>query len=254
MKLTGNTILITGGGSGIGRAIAEEFHKRGNKVIIAGRRKKHLHAVVDANPGIEAVELDIQNAASIAAIAKDVTARFPKLNVLFNNAGIMIPDDVSTEIDDAQAVSIVTTNLLGPIRLTAALIEHFKKQDQAVILNNSSILGFVPLSFTAVYSATKAAIHSYSLSLRHKLAHTSVRVQEIAPPWVRTELMGSQDAEAAMPLGDFIAETFQALEKDTPEVLVDRAKAFRNNVGPGEYALVNQFNDQMAGLAASLAS
>ncbi len=251
MKLTGNTILITGGGSGIGRAMAEEFHRRGNKVIVAGRRKGHLKAVVDANPGIEAVELDMQSAESIASVAKDVIARFPKLNVLFNNAGIMLPDDVSTEIDDAQAVSMVTTNLLGPIRLTAALVEHLKKQNQAVILNNSSILGFVPLSFTAVYSATKAAIHSYSMSLRHKLAQTSVRVQEIAPPWVRTELMGSQEAEAAMPLGDFISETFAALGKDTPEILVDRAKAFRNNVGPGEHTLVNQFNDQMAGLVAS---
>ena len=254
MKLTGNTILITGGGSGIGRAMAQEFHRRGNKVIVAGRRKENLQAVVNANPGIEAVELDIQNQESIAAVVKDVTSRFPKLNVLVNNAGIMLIDDLSTKIDDAQAVAIVTTNLLGPIRLTSELIEHLKKQDCAVILNVSSGLAFTPLSLSAVYSATKAAIHSYSMSLRHKLVETTVHVQEIAPPWVRTELMGSQDAEAAMPLGDFISETFAALEKDTPEVLVDRVKAMRNNPGPSEHPFVNQFNDQMAGLAASLAS
>ncbi len=248
MNLTGNTILVTGGGSGIGRAFAEALYKLNNKIVIAGRRKSHLQAVVDANPGIDAVELDIQNPKSIETASRYIIDKYPRLNVLFNNAGIMLPDDVSAGIDGAQAASIVNTNFLGPIRLTGALIEHLKKQERAVILNNSSILGFVPLSFTAVYSATKAAMHSYSLSLRHKLKGTSVSVQEIAPPWVRTELMNSQEQELAMPLDGFISETLAALGTDSPEVLVDRAKAFRENAGAGEHAFVDQFNDQMAAL------
>jgi len=245
MKMTGNTVLITGGGSGIGRALAEALHQRGNKVIIAGRRKSHLQAVVEANPDMDFIELDVREVRSIEAAAKTLIAKYPKLNVLFNNAGIMLADDLSTNIDDDQAVNIVETNLLGPIRLTGALIEHLKKQETALILNNSSILGFVPLSFVGVYSATKAAMHSYSLSLRNKLAVTSVSVQEIVPPWVRTELMNSQDQELAMPLDDFISETITALESDAPEVLVERARAFRENVGPKEHAFVDQFNQQI---------
>jgi len=245
MKMTGNTVLITGGGSGIGRALAEALHQLGNEVIIAGRRKRHLQAVVEANPGMEFIALDVRDAKGIAASAKTLIAKYPKLNILFNNAGIMLADDLSANIDDDQAVNIVETNLLGPIRLTGALIEHLKKQENALILNNSSILGYVPLSFVGVYSATKAAIHSYSLSLRNKLAGTSVRVQEIVPPWVRTELMNSQDQILAMPLDDFISETITALESEAPEVLVERARAFRENVGPNEHAFVDQFNQQI---------
>jgi len=245
MKMTGNTVLITGGGSGIGRALAEALHQRGNKVIIAGRRKSHLQAVVEANPGIDSIELDVRDPKSIESATKTLIAKYPTLNVVFNNAGIMLADDLSSPIDDDQAVNLVETNLLGPIRLTGALIDHLKKQENAVILTNSSILGYVPLSFVGVYSATKAAIHSYSLSLRNKLAGTSVSVQEIAPPWVRTELMNSQDQELAMPLDDFIAETLVALESDAPEVLVARAKAFRENVGPNEHGFVDQFNQQI---------
>src|SRR5580704_7233766 len=126
MKLTGNTIFITGGGSGIGRGLAEALHKRGNKVIISGRRKSHLEAVAKANPGIEGVELDIANPDSIKAVAKRLTAEHPDLNVLINNAGIMEQDQAAGTIDDKLLVSTVTTNLLGPIRLTSALVDHLK--------------------------------------------------------------------------------------------------------------------------------
>jgi uncharacterized oxidoreductase len=118
MKLTGNTIFITGGGSGIGRALAEELHKRGNKVVISGRRKSHLDSVAKANPGIKAIELDIADPSSIKAVAKKFTAEHPDLNVLINNAGIMEPDNAAGVIDENLLVSTVTTNLLGPIRLT----------------------------------------------------------------------------------------------------------------------------------------
>jgi len=128
MKLTGNTVFITGGGSGIGRAIAEVLDQRGNKVIIAGRRKEKLQEVTKANPGMDWIELNVENPASIQSVAKQLIAKYPTLNVLFNNAGIMEIDNVSSEVDDKLIVSTLTTNLMGPIRMTSALIEHLKKQ------------------------------------------------------------------------------------------------------------------------------
>ncbi len=251
MKITGNTILITGGGSGIGRGLAEALHKQGNQVIISGRRKGHLEQVAKANPGMKSIELDVEDPKSIAAVAKKVIADFPKLNVLINNAGIMKPDFVENPVNHDDVTSIITTNLLGPIRMTSELIEHLKKQPSATVINVSSGLGFVPLAFTATYSATKAAIHSYSLSLRHRLKNTSVKVVEIAPPWVKTELMGENDDPRQMPLDEYIAETMKILATDADEVVVGRAEMFRKNPGPNEHALVNGFNDQMAQLAAT---
>jgi len=247
MKLTGNTIFITGGGSGIGRGLAEALHKRGNQVIIAGRRKRHLTEVASANPGMRWVELDIENPASISAVAARLVADYPKLNVLVNNAGVMQIDDASAAIDEKLLVTTLTTNVMGPIRLTGALIEHLKRQDNSVVINTSSVLGFVPLAMTAVYSATKAALHSYTLSLRYKLKGTPVKVLEIAPPWVQTDLRGCNNEPRAMPLADFIEETMRILGTDAEEVLVGRAKSVRNNAGPGEAAFVVQFNDMMAG-------
>ena len=244
MNLTGNTIFITGGGSGIGRALAEALHKRGNKVIISGRRKGHLAAVVTANPGIEAIALDIADPDNINDVAKKLTQEYPDLNILINNAGIMEADHAAGAIDDKLLVSTVTTNLLGPIRLTSALVDQLKRR-RGVILYNTSVLAFVPLAFTAVYSATKAALHSYVLSQRFLLRDSGVRVLEIAPPWVRTELMNSQEAEQAMPLDRFIAETLDVLGTDANEILVEAAKPLRANPGTEEHALVNGFNQQM---------
>ncbi|MDL2406963.1 SDR family NAD(P)-dependent oxidoreductase [Rhizobium calliandrae] len=248
MKLTGNTIFITGGGSGIGRGLAEALHKLGNKVIVGGRRQGHLDAVVAANPGIEAVELDITDLGSIEKAAAYLIKQYPDLNVVFNNAGIMLPDAASTKLDDKQMVDTITTNVIGPMRLSSALVDHLKTKENAVIAYTSSVLGFVPLAFTAVYSSTKAAIHSYALSQRFMLRDTSVRVLEIAPPWVRTELMNSSEAEAAMPLDKFIAGTIEALGTDADEILVEEARGLRNNAGPQEHELVNGFNAQMLAL------
>ena len=244
MNLTRNTIFITGGGSGIGRGLAEELHKRGNKVIISGRRKSHLDAVAKANPGIEVVELDIAAPDSIKAVAKKLITEHPDLNVLINNAGIMEPDQAAGVIDDKLLVSTVTTNLLGPIRLTSALLDQLKSR-RGVLVYNTSVLAFVPLALTAVYSATKAALHSYVLSQRFLLRGSGVRVLEMAPPWVQTELMNSQEAAQAMPLDKFIAETLDVLRTDADEILVEAAKSLRANPGSEEHALVNGFNQKM---------
>jgi uncharacterized oxidoreductase len=245
MKLTGNTIFITGGGSGIGRGLAEALHKLGNQVIISGRRKSNLDSTTQANPGMHAVELDIADSASIAAIAKRLIADYSALNVLINNAGVMLIDDAAGKIDDLLLTSTITTNLMGPIRLTSALIEHLKKQANAAVIYNTSALAFVPLALTAVYSSTKAALHSFVLSQRYRLKGTSVRVLEIAPPWVQTDLLNSSEDPRAMPLKAFIDETIAVLGTDAEEILVEQAKPFRNNPGPNESALVTQFNDVM---------
>ncbi|QHN02023.1 SDR family NAD(P)-dependent oxidoreductase [Granulicella sp. WH15] len=245
MNLTGNTIFITGGGSGIGRALAEALHKLGNQVIISGRRKTHLDATTEANPGMQSVELNIEDPASIAAVAAKLIADFPALNVLINNAGIMQIDDASAPVSDEVLVSTVTTNLLGPVRMTSALIEHLKAQPAAAVMNVTSGLAYTPMAPTAIYSATKAALHSYTLSERYKLKGTSVKVIEIVPPYVQTELMGTHQASdpRAMPLADYIAETIQLLGTDAEEILVQRVLPLRNNAGPNEAAFVNQFND-----------
>jgi len=243
MKLTGNTILITGGGSGIGRGLAEALHQRKNQVIISGRRKDRLMEVAKANPGMAWVELNIEDPANISAVAAKMIAEYPDLNILINNAGIMNIDDASVAIDEKLLVSTLTTNLMGPIRMTGALIEHLKRQPQAAVINTTSVLGFVPLAVTAVYSSTKAAMHSYTMSLRYKLKDTSVSVLEIAPPWVQTDLLGSNIEPRAMPLSEFIEETMKVLGTGAEEVLVERAKPLRNATGPNEAAFVTQFND-----------
>lgn len=242
MKLTGNTIFITGGTSGIGLALAKALHARGNQIIVAGRRKALLEQIKAEYPGIDAVELDVADPDQIKAVAKDLIARYPDLNVVVNNAGIMPFDDAGGALDDAQAAYLVATNLLGPVRVSAAFVEHLKQKPQSWIINNSSVLAFVPLAATALYSATKAAIHSYSMSQRFALRDSSVKVLEIAPPWVDTDLIYKSSDPRAMPLDDFIAETLEKLSTATTEVVVDRIAAVRANPGMEEHALVHQFN------------
>lgn len=245
MKLTQNTIFITGGASGIGRGIAEEFHKRGNQVIISGRRKALLDEVTKANPGMRSIELDIQDPKQIKAVAAQLIADFPKLNVVFNNAGIMPFDDAAGDVDEASVLATVATNFLGPVRMTAALLPHLKQQQDAVVIHNSSVLAFVPIATNAVYSATKAAIHSYALSQRFALRNSSVSVIEIAPPWVDTDLIHKSGDPRAMPLPDFIAATMRGLESDRIEVYVDAIAALRDNPGSGEHELFNAFNQSI---------
>ncbi|MBX9694911.1 MAG: SDR family NAD(P)-dependent oxidoreductase [Cyanobacteria bacterium] len=245
MKLSGNTVLVTGGASGIGRGIAEAFHNRGNAVIIAGRRRNKLDEVVKANPGMHAIELNIADPENIASVAGKLTKDFPKLNVLINNAGVMHIDDVAGPIDDTVLDTTLRTNLMGPIRLTSALIEHLKLQETAYVMNVTSGLAFIPLATSAIYSASKAALHSYSLSLRYMLTGTSVKVLEIAPPWVQTELLNSKDEPRAMSLSDFLNETMDLLASTDDEIVTQRAHMLRDQAGPNEGAFVVQFNNMI---------
>jgi uncharacterized oxidoreductase len=157
-------------------------------------------------------------------------------------------DHAAAAIDDALMVATITTNLIGPIRMTSALIEHLKSRKNAVVAYTSSVLGFTPMAASAVYSSTKAALHSYILSQRFLLRGTNVRVLEIAPPWVRTALMNSEEAEQAMPLDQFINETIAMLGTNADEILVEAAKPLRANAGPNEHGLVNSFNAQMTAI------
>jgi uncharacterized oxidoreductase len=251
MTTTGNTLLITGGGSGIGRALAESFHALGNKVIIAGRRQAALDEVTRANPGMTSLTLDIENAAAIRDFAVKLTAQHPALNMVVHNAGIMRLENLQAAPDYlADAEATVTTNLLGPIRLTAALLPHLKKQAAATLMTVTSGLAFVPLADFPTYCATKAALHSYTESLRYLLKGTSVEVLELAPPYVQTELTGSHQAAdpRAMPLKAFIAESMKLLAtKPTPaEILVEPVKPLRF-AAKGDYAgFFKTLNDAMA--------
>jgi uncharacterized oxidoreductase len=249
MNITGNTILITGGGSGIGRGLAEAFHKEGNHVIIAARRKEVLDEVVAANPGMSAEVLDIDSADAIKTFAAELIKKYPKLNAVLHNAGIMRNEDLKQgDTDTAEAT--INTNLLGPIRLNSALLPHLLQQPSATVLAVTSGLAYVPLSMTPTYCATKAAIHSYAQSLRFQLRDTKVQVIEVIPPYVQTELMGDRQKNdpAAMPLADYLRDTFAFLREhpDANEVVIDRVKPLRFAAESGDYDnFFKTFNERM---------
>lgn len=239
MKTTGNTILITGGGTGIGRGLAEAFHVLGNQVIIAGRRKQALDETTAANPGMTSLILDIGDPAHLRSFADQIAARYPSLNVLINNAGIMRLENLQAQPDNlADSESIIATNLLGPIRLTAALLPLLQKQPRSTIMNVSSGLAFVPMAPTPTYCATKAAIHSYTQSLRYQLRDSAIEVLELIPPYVATDLMsGGVSDPRAMPLDKFIAEVMEILkaEPTAVEICVENAKRLRFAAESGHY-------------------
>ena len=224
MKASGNTILITGAGSGIGAALAQRFHGLGNTVIIAGRRRDALDDVASGHDNIIPMTLDVESADVVAKFARQVIAAHPALNVLINNAGIMKLEALEHARDLGDAEATITTNLLGPIRLTDALIDHLASQPDAVIVNVSSGLAFVPLTQAPTYSATKAAIHSYTVSLREVLKG-KVEVIELVPPGVQTDLTpGQANRPGYLPLGEFIDEVMRlfAQQPTPPEILVER--------------------------------
>ena len=240
MNTAHDTVLITGGCSGIGRAFAETLHRKGAHVIIVGRREAPLAEVAAANPGMAYVVLDVADPAAIKSVAAQVIADHPALNVVINNAGIMKAEDLSQgQIDLSMVEETLNINLLGTIRMTAALLPHLLTKTDATVVTVSSGLAFVPLAATPTYNATKAAIHSWSQSLRHQLKDTSVKVVEWAPPAVATDLMpGHAENPNSMPLADFIAESLALFEAGHDEILVERVKFLSDAKERGEYARV----------------
>lgn len=250
MKMTGNTILITGAGSGIGLAMAKEFAELGNEVIVAVRSPEKLE--VAAREGFKIEKADLSDAESIKNLASRVIENYPALNVVIHNAGISRAENYLTGVDDNMRDEMVATNLLGPMRLTDALLPHLLKQESAVIMTVSSGLAFLPNAQAPTYSATKAALHSYTESLRYQLKETAVEVVELPPPYVQTKLSGDHQLNdpRAMPLAEFISEAMQLLKEhpQAPEILVDRVRELRFSAQGGEekyQTLFNGYNDQI---------
>ncbi|HEY3958331.1 MAG TPA: SDR family NAD(P)-dependent oxidoreductase [Streptosporangiaceae bacterium] len=247
MNISGNTIFIPGATSGIGLALALALQARGNTVVVGGRRASLLEQIAAGHPGIGTVQIDTADPASIEAAAKQVLDRYPGLNVLVAMAGIMRVEDwhqPGTFLESAEQV--ITTNVLGPVRLIAAFIEQLRAQPAATIVTVSSGLAFTPLAATPSYNASKAAIHMLSESLRLQLAGSSVQVTELEPPAVRTALLpGQEDSPAAMPLDEFVAEVMELLESrpGAREIQVERVKFLRYGEARGDYdQVVNTLN------------
>lgn len=227
MKLTGNTILVTGGGSGIGQGLAWKFHDLGNTVIVAGRRASALAETVAGRENMHALELDVADPASVATALEVLSCDYPQLNMLIHSAGIMTHDELG---DVDMASRIIDTNLMGAIRVVEGLIPQLEGKENAVICTVSSGLAFIPLPSTPAYSASKAAVHSYTVSLRHRLKGKA-EVIEIAPPAVQTGLTpGQESREGFMPLADYLDETMENFAKvPTPqENLVKNVLPLRN--------------------------
>lgn len=240
MTFVNQTILITGGNSGIGRALAEALQAKGNRVIITGRKPDSLKAVLDQNPEMTGYSLDVTNEAELQAFPAKILAQHPDLDAVILNAGIMEAEDYTSDpVDLDVAERTIATNLVAPIHLAAAFLPHLQKRPNAALVTVSSGLAFVPKAGNPVYSATKAAIHSWTQSLRHQLRETSVKVHEIAPPLVATELTpGQSRVAAAMPLEEFTSEVVEILSRDEvpDEILVTRVNFQRQAEAEGRYA------------------
>ena len=234
------TVLITGATSGIGLGLARRLQAQGHRLILTGRRQSRLDDATAGQPGMTGYQNDITDPAQIADLAARMAKDHPDLSTVILNAGIMQVERLGANATPlAIAEATIATNLLGPIRLTHALLPQFLKQPSARIVTVSSGLAFVPLAVTPTYSATKAAIHSWTQSLRFQLADTNIQVHELAPPGVQTDLMpGHRTSPHAMPFDAFIDEVMAILAQDPvpDEILVDRVKGFRNAEGEGRHA------------------
>lgn len=246
MHWTDDTILITGGGSGIGAGLAAALHQAGNQVVIAGRRREALHAVARRHPGIAYLPLDQSDAGAVRAFAEEVVQRHPRLNVLINNAGIVRTEDLHAPDPDVIG-DVVSTNLLGPLLLTAHLLPALVRRPSAVIVNVTSSLAFVPKADLPTYSATKAAMHSYTESLRFQLRDSPIRVIEIPPPRVYTDPATDGD-DYGVGVEGFVRTVVSVLttRPEAREVVVDAATLLRFAERRGDYqevyATVNDRN------------
>jgi len=241
MKMQSNTVLITGGTSGIGRGLAEAFHKLGNQVIISGRREEKLRQICSANSGMRYFVLDVTDPNSIRHVAAQTAREFPQLNAVFSNAGIQNREDFSSgrPLDEKGLLEEINTNILGVVRVSSEFMPQLAGKPNATLVNVSSGLAFVPLSFFPIYCATKAFVHSFSLSLRHQLKGKGIKVVELVPPYVAAELGGlgktggahPPGAPQPMPLVSFIADTMKELAGDDDEVIIGGAKGFASAAG-----------------------
>ena len=231
MNISNNTILITGGTSGIGLALADALHLAGNRVIVAGRDEAKLKKTGEEHPGLEVIALDLGSATSIQAAAQQVITSYPGLNMLINNGGIQIVENLFEEPFDLSSMRAeVSVNLVGQITLITALLPMLRKQARSTIMNVTSGLAFVPMNAVPTYCATKAAMHSYTVSLRYQLRTTTTQVIELIPPQVQTNLRpGYADDPRAMPLAEFVTEVMGILEAEpeVTEVVVERCKPIR---------------------------
>lgn len=235
MRLAGSTILITGGGSGIGEGLAAALHRAGNQVVIAGRRQDALEAVARRHSGMAYLPLDQSDAGAVRAFADEVVRRHPQLNVLINNAGIMRTEDLRAPDPDVIG-DVISTNLLGPLLLTAHLLPALRRRPSALIVNVTSSLAFVPKAGLPTYCATKAAMHSYTESLRFQLRNSSIRVVEIPPPRVCTDATADDDYGVE----DFVRDVMSLLAShpEADEVVVDAATPLRFAERRGDYRKV----------------
>jgi uncharacterized oxidoreductase len=233
MKTTGNTVLITGGATGIGFATAEVLLKPGNEVIICGRREERLREAKEKLAGVHIKTCNVANAEDRKALFSWTTTQFPEVNILINNAGIQRHIDLRKGMKDlSDGEDEIETNLRALIHLSALFVPHFAKQKEAAIVNVSSGLGFVPIAVMPVYCATKAAVHSFTLSLRHQLREAKIKVFEIVPPTVDTELdhgtrAGRGQANRGIPPKEVAGATLSALAKDEFEAAVGQAQFLR---------------------------
>jgi len=244
MKTTGNTILITGGTSGIGKGLAEEFVQRDNTVIICGRREEKLQRIQISYPDIITTICDISILEEREALYQWVAESFPELNILINNAGIQLPVDMTREVEISKVREEIEVNLTAPIHLSSLFAPHLVEKEESAIVNISSGLAFVPLAFMPVYCATKAAIHSISMSLRHQLRDTSTKVFEIIPPSVDSELgqerrKDKNQTHGGLPVKEFVNEAMEAIKNDILEAAIFEAKNLREK-GEALFGMINR--------------
>lgn len=221
MNLSNQTVLITGGTSGIGLHLAIRLHEMNNIVIICGRKEERLHEIATQYPGIDTYLCDVSDAQDRVALADWTISKYPDLNILVNNAGVMQLFDLTNNLDVNKITDEITTNLIAPIHLNSLFVGHLQKQETAAIVNVTSGLAFTPLASVPVYCATKAGLHSFTTSLRYQLKHTRIKVFEIIPPAVETTLGRAdgyeQSKDSIMKLDDFIDEFIRMLEQDNYE-------------------------------------
>jgi len=244
MNLSNNTVLITGGSTGIGLAIAEQYLNAGSKVIICARKQEKLDEAKQKFPAIITYLCDVQDKSQRESLAKKVIADFPDLNILVNNAGIQRQNNFLKGADMVSATEEITTNFLAPIHLTSLFIPHLLSKSNAAIINISSGLGFVPIARMPVYCATKAATHSFTWSLRHQLKDTSIKVFEVIPPTVDTDLdHGTRPASfRGMPVDDFIKQVMPDIESDQFEIAVGMSKGMVEGIIANSQEAFNRMN------------